>query len=300
VRESLALLGASIAAFEAPNELDNQGDPGWAPKLVEFVPALDAAVRERAPGVPLIGASLVHPSSRAELLGDLPGAFNGHPYAGGEPPEPWLGNALSEARGGPRERPIYFTEAGYHNALAATTGQAPASEEAAAIYLPRTLLAAFGAGVRRTFVYELLDEKPEPALSDPEQHFGLLRHDLSPKPAFTAIKTLVAALRSSAGEGAGALDWDVRAAGEVVERLTLMRRDGSRVLALWRPVSVWDQDARAAVDPGVVPVELVLGREASDISVWRPSVSEQPVLRRERARRLRLELGGDLVLVSLR
>ena len=30
-----------------------------------------------------------------------------------------------------------------------------------AFAVPRALMAAYGAGVRRTFVYELLDEKPE-------------------------------------------------------------------------------------------------------------------------------------------
>ena len=85
-------------------------------------------------------------------------------------------------------RGAVFTEAGYHNALSSTTGQPPASEEAAAVYMPRLLATAFGAGVERTFIYELVDEKPDPGLIDAEQHFGLLRNDLSPKPAFTASR----------------------------------------------------------------------------------------------------------------
>jgi hypothetical protein len=196
---------------------------------------------------------------------------------------------------------MYFTETGYHNAYAATTGQPPVSEEAAAVYLPRALVAAFGAGVRRTFVYELLDEKPDPGLHDPEQHFGLLRNDLSPKPAFTAIKTLIAAVRASPGSGSGVLPWDLRAPEDAdVQHVVLARRDGSRAIAIWRPVSVWDTDERRAVDPGSVAIELLWGRTASDVTVWRPSVSEQPVLRRAQARRLKLDLAGDLVLVSFR
>jgi len=80
----------------------------------------------------------------------------------------------------------------------------------------------------------------------------------------------------------------------------LARRDGSRAIAIWRPVSVWDTDERRAVDPGSVSVELLWGRAARDVSVWRPSVSEQPVLRRAQARRMALDLAGDLVLVSFR
>ncbi|MEA2420800.1 MAG: hypothetical protein QOE60_3006, partial [Thermoleophilaceae bacterium] len=301
VEQSVRVLGDHIAAFEGPNELDLMGDPGWAGKLTAYMPALDAAVRERAPGARLIGPSLVNGSSRLELPEDLPGLFNAHPYALGQPPEAALGNAVRAARPAQARKGIYFTEIGYHNAYAATTGQPPVSEEAAAVYLPRALVAAFGAGVRRTFVYELLDEKPDPAFGDPEQHFGLLRNDLSPKPAFTAIKTLIAALRSSPGSGSGSLPWDVRAPDDAhVQRLMLARRDGSRAIALWRPVSVWDADERQAEDPGSVPVKLLLGRTARDLTVWRPSVSEQPVLRRAQARRLTLDLAGDLVLVSFR
>jgi hypothetical protein len=301
VEQSVRVLGGDIAAFEGPNELDNVGDPAWVTKLTDYMPALSAAVREYAPGVALIGPSLVNDSSRVELPGDLPGLFNAHPYPFGEAPEPSLGEAVREAQPAQLREGIYFTEFGYHNALASTTGQPPVSEATAAVYLPRALVAAFGAGARRTFIYELLDEKPDPALSDPEQHFGLLRNDLSPKPAFTAIKTLIAALRASPGQGAGGLDWRLTVDGEPdVQRLTLTRRDGSGVIALWRPVSVWDVDQRRAIDPGSVGVELRLRRPARDVAVWRPSVSTTPVLRRAQARRLRLDLAGDLVLVSFR
>jgi hypothetical protein len=302
VADSVALIGDGIAAFEGPNELDASGDPAWPATLRSYMPRLAAAVQDQAPEVPVIGPSFINPASRAALPHTLPGRFNGHPYPQGAPPEPALGDALRELRGPEAERGVVFTETGYHNALEATTGQPPVSEQAAAVYLPRALLTAFGAGVRRTFIYELLDEKPDPGLLDPEQHFGLLRNDLSRKPAFTAIRTLVGAMRASPGRGSrGPLPWRLRVPGEGdVERLTLTRRDGSEVIALWRPVSVWDSEAREPVEPSPLPVELSFRRGAQDLVVWRPSVSGRPVLRRQNARRLELELEGDVVLVSVR
>ena len=197
---------------------------------------------------------------------------------------------------------MVFTETGYHNALGDSADQPPASEAAAAIYFPRLLITAFGVGARRTFIYELIDEKPDPGLGDLQQHFGLLRNDLSPKPAFTAIKTLIAAVNYSPGTGErGQVRWKLRADGpEQVEHLTLERRDGSLVIALWRPVSVWDQEELAPIEPEPLPVEVAFSRRARDLSVWRPSLSGTPVLRRGATERLRLALGGDLVLVSLR
>jgi hypothetical protein len=302
VADSLAVVGPGIAAFEGPNELNNSGDRGWPERLETYMRALATAVRKQAPRVPLVGPSFIDAASRSHIPADLPGLFNGHPYPGGQPPEGAVEQALGERRATARERDVVFTETGYHNALAATTGQPAASEEAAAVYLPRLLVTAFGAGVRRTFIYELVDEKLDPGLVDPEQHFGLLRHDLSPKPGFTAVKTLIDALRTSPGQGSfEPPSPTVRSRGDTrVEQLTLRRRDGSSVIALWRPVSVWDLRARRPVGPAPLPVELLFRRRARNVAVWRPSLATQPVLRLRHTRRLRLELQGDLVLVSLR
>ncbi len=131
------------------------------------MPRLAAARDAHAAGVPLIGPSLVDAGNRSRIPRDLPGLFNGHPYSGGAPPEPALSQALVERRATTPRRRAVFTETGYHNALQATTGQAPVSEAAAAIYMPAAAHGAFGAGVRRTFLYELVDEKPDPASPSP-------------------------------------------------------------------------------------------------------------------------------------
>jgi hypothetical protein len=305
ISDSVKVLGDSIDDFEGPNEPDNSGDPGWAQKLLTYMPMLRDRVGALAPGVPLIGPSLVYASSRAEVLPRVPGVLNSHPYSGGAEPEPALGDAVRELadleQGG--KRGMVFTEAGYHNAMNETDGQPPVSEEAAGVYIPRLFVTAFGAGVRRTFLYELVDEKPEPGLVDQEQHFGLLRNDLSPKPAFNAVKTLITALRTSPGPGTRThVPWAVvpQEPGEV-KRLLLRRPDGSHLIALWRPVSVWDQDTRQPRDPGEQPVDLNFGGwEASDVAVWRPSVSTAPVETHDSAGGLHLRLAGDLVLVSFR
>jgi hypothetical protein len=302
VAEAVGVLGDGLAAVEAPNELDNRDDPAWPAKLRSYMPALAAAARKEAPGAAVIGPSFIDSSSRSQLPGNLPGLFNAHPYSGGELPEPTLELALGEWHATAPDRGAEFTETGYHNALNATAGQPPASEEAAAVYLPRLLLTAFGAGVRRTFIYELLDEHPDPGLGESEWHFGLLRNDFSPKPAFTAIKTLIAAVRDTPGPADGVVPWDLQTDGDdQIERVVLERPDGSLAIALWRPVSVWDRDEREPLDPGKLPVKLAFGGfGARDVKVWRPSVSTQPVMRSTRTRRLSLELEGDVVLVSLR
>lgn len=303
VRDSLKIVGRKgIEAFEGPNELDNSEGANWPAVLRRYMPALAAAVDREAPNIPLIGPSFVHPDSRERLPGDLPGQLNGHPYPGGQAPEPALGAELDRMPADALARGIVFTETGYHNALQAGSEHPPASEDAAAAYLPRLLLAAFGAGVRRTFIYELADVEPEAALADPVQHFGLLRSDLSPKPAFEAVRTLIRAVRTSPGRGSPDQSrWRLEGEGKAdIQRLTLVRDDQSRLIAVWRAVSVWDRDARQPLRVDVRRLEVVLPPGARDVTVWRPSVSTHPVLRRGAIERLELRLGGDVVLISLR
>ena len=75
-----------------------------------------------------------------------------------------------------------------------------------------------------------MDEKPEPGLTDHEQHFGLLRNDLSPKPAFDAVRTLVAALRASPGPPASEpVAWRLVADDpDELQRLVLQRAATAR------------------------------------------------------------------------
>jgi hypothetical protein len=301
VRDALIVMGDAIDAFEGPNELD-AGQPGWASTLSSYMPRLAAAVNRQAPGVTLIGPSFIDPGNRSSLPADLPGLVNQHPYPGGAPPEVALAAAADEAERAPGRQGLVFTETGYHNALRDRSDQPPVSEEAAAVYLPRLLLAAYALGARRTFIYELLDEKPDPALSDLQQHFGLLRTDFSPKPAFTAIKTLIAAVRSSPGAGDRAR-LPIRLGGEGaddVTHLTFVRGDGSRIVALWRQEPVWDRDTGRPIRPSRAPVDLHFGREVRDVEVWRPSVSPGPVRSLQRASDLRIDAGADVTLVSLR
>ncbi|MEA2475219.1 MAG: hypothetical protein QOE06_3134, partial [Thermoleophilaceae bacterium] len=152
-------MGDAVAAFEGPNEVDTSGPPDWPARLKTFMPALRAAVRAQAgAGTPVVGPSFVNASLYRNVDPRTFDVANLHPYPGGLPPEPVFeaqrGRGLELAPG----KKLAFTEIGYHNALTAKVGQPPASEQAAAVYLPRALLWAFAHHVDRTFVYELLDE----------------------------------------------------------------------------------------------------------------------------------------------
>jgi hypothetical protein len=295
-------LRGAVRSIEAPNEPDVFLGPDWEPRLRGFLPQLQAAVDAAGlGGLPLLAPSLVQPPNRERLAGLRAtwDAENVHPYPGGRAPHTNVTEAIGRWRVAGRE--IWATETGYHNAVPAQgPGVQPGvPEDVSAAYLPRLLLEYFGAGVRRTYLYELLDEKPDPALADAEQHFGLLRNDLTPKPAFLAVRNLLRLVRETPGAGERR---PVRTDGGPadLQRLVLEREDGSRLLLLWRRTEVWDVARRERVAVPEVPVRVAFGGQAEDVAVHRPTRSARALERRDGAGGLDVGVGPEVVAVSFR
>jgi hypothetical protein len=168
---------------------------------------------------------------------------NLHYYARGGPPEDGLTGFVTRARKVAPGKPLYITEAGFHTAVKQSGRQAGVSEVAQGPYVLRNLLANAGAGVARTYLYELLDERPEPGLEDQEQHFGLLRNDFSAKPAYNQLRQLLHAVADPGQGGAAPVPLAISVPDEVdgqgIGHLLLARRDGSYQLALWRTGSLY-------------------------------------------------------------
>ena len=256
------LLGA-VGAVEGPNEYDLSGDRNWLSGLRTWQQRLYARVKADPAlrALPVVAPTVVEGQNRA-ALGDL-SAFadsgNIHPYAAGLPPssahmqtERRVAGTLASGK------PIIASEAGYQTALSMPEGanQPPVDERTQADYLPRLFLDNFAWGVRRTFSYELVDTFPNPGQDDAEDHFGLLRNDLTPKPAFTALRNLLALVRE--GGSAARARLQVTVTGGDARELLLAHADGTSSLVLWRDVTSWDtaHRRRVAVAPSTATVRL--------------------------------------------
>src|SRR4051794_14397736 len=307
-----ALLGAvrtrvpdAVEALEGPNEFDMRGIVGWPAKLRAYQADLyrQAKADPATARLPVIAPSLVSWQSR-RALGDV-GAFsdvgNLHPYPAGRPPGGrLLKDELTQARWMKPHGPLMASETGYHNAVQQPGGQPPTSERAARTYLPALLLTNFARGLSRTFLYELLDEKPDPGLDHQEQHWGLFHNDHSPKPAAQALRGLLGALADPGPPfGAGSLDYRLEGRDGSLRHVLLQKRDGTFQLVLWRSVSVWDPQGRRALSARSRPVVLAVRtplRAAAAVRV-RDSVV---AVRLDRAGvRRSVAVGADPVVVSL-
>jgi hypothetical protein len=240
-------------ALEGPNEFDHfVGGRRWPTKLRTYGRELYRKVKAHPSlrPLPLLAPtfSTLDGPQRYGKQSNWVDVGNVHPYTGGLSPRPELVRAaVARARITAGRKPVWATEAGFHNALRTTDSenQPPTSESAAAVYLLRTFLEHFKGGINRTYVYELIDEKPDPRLRDPEQHFGLLRQDFTPKPAFKALRNLLTLVGGS-DERVHARPLRVRVSSRHhgVRRLVLQKADGTYLVALWRLDSVWDTERR--------------------------------------------------------
>jgi hypothetical protein len=252
-----------VDGFIWPNEYDISGDAAWATNEAAFGAAEYAAVKAdpMVSDRPVIGPSLVNDNS-PPILGNQSASMDTggiHPYTQCQSPTPAYDQAQM-ARAGVTApgKPVWATEAGNSTALNETSGMRPCSEAVQAVYAVRTYLQHFTDGIGRTYMYELMEESPDPGLTNSEDHFGLLRSDYSEKPAFVAIKNLL----SIVGYGAPitttplSLSLTGDSAGDL-QQLVLQKANGSYVVALWRTASIWNHDTLTNVD--VAPEQISVG-----------------------------------------
>jgi hypothetical protein len=316
-------LGDAVDAVEGANEWDlfAPHPRHWVRQDRAYQARLYRLAR-RTQGLrhtPVIGPSLVfswrRPSSWA-MLGDLSRHLtygNSHGYAGGGTPESRIAPELRLARRVSRAKPVYMTEAGWQTALDDPDQTHPATPpDVAAVYVPRLFLANFRAGIRRTYLYELLDHRPSGEATDKEDAFGLVRASGRPKPAFRSLRNLVHVFRPRPQRGPrGATPRTPRTprdsrtpritritAPATVRHLTLRGRDGVTYLALWRPRSLWDQRTRTRLRVARVPATIALARRPRGIRVdrFRPVRSSRGAPLRA-ARRLTVRVGAAPVIL---
>jgi hypothetical protein len=267
-----------VESFEGLNEHDLSGRAGWVAETRSFQSALYAAVHgdSRTANLPVLGPSVGHPVN-ASALGSLEAFMdrgNLHPYPGGSVP---LANVEAHERSLASligVHPSIITETGYHTAVGSSSDHPAVSEEAMARYVPRLVLDNFAAGFGRSYLYELIDEGTN--RSEQEQNFGLLRHDGSAKPAFTALANLISILAD--GPGNSRTNVAVRLSGDLsgVSAIALTKRDGREYVVLWQDVSSYNLSTRSTVN--VVPKNVTFRfTESTQVRLFDPVRSASPI-----------------------
>jgi hypothetical protein len=254
----VATLGSGVATVEGPNEFDLSGTPSWPTVLDGFQAALYPAIK--ADGLTVLG-----PSVSLEASDALAGPFtndadegNMHDYFAGRNPgtSGWgatdsfgtygsLAWSLASSSQMTPGKPMVSTETGYSDAT--DTYAVPANVKAH--YIIRTLLEHWNAHIVQTFLYELVDEG-----GTPFSHYGLVDSGGNPKPAYVALKNVIAHLTDK-GTAFNVTALSYALTGSVHHAL-FERRNGTYVLALWNEQPEWDPNAETLTPLAPVSVTL--------------------------------------------
>jgi hypothetical protein len=244
----------AFEGYEAPNEYDLSADHNWAATLNSFVPRLYSAVKSNpaTASFPVVGPSLTQTASYAQVAG-LQRYFdvdNMHNYFGGRNPgTPGWGEGgygsitydINNEQLAWPGRPTMTTETGY---ITDTKNSQGIPELVEAKYAPRVILEQAMHGIIRTYFYELIDEgDPNAANTVP---YGLARTDGSHKPAFTALKNLIAMLADPGPQVLPQnLEFSMVGGSSNVHHLLMAKRDGSYYLAFWLEEQDYDVNQHA-------------------------------------------------------
>ncbi len=179
-----------------------------------------------------------------------------------------ISNFASPYQSGNHQEPLTATETGYF------TGIAPGSidELTQAKYVPRLFAEFFRHSIAKAFLYEFVDEGLDGGM---ENSFGLVRADLTPKPAYVALQSMISLLQDDGGTfspstlayGFSPSPNQAYTRLQYAHDLLLQKSDGDFFLLFWHeisdagrvdsygdPVTGTDPD----VSPETLPIEIAL------------------------------------------
>lgn len=297
-----------IVYLEGANEYDQAGDvpsdPNWKTTIHNWTVAMSQQIRADATlsNYPIIAPSPETPENLA-LIGDHTAYVdlgNIHSYPNAHPATNLLAGKLSNAAVISGNKPVVATETGYHSHSGLMTTANDISLAAGGKYFPRLLMEYFRQGIQRTFLYELVDDFPDPAHTNSEYDLGLLNNDFTAKPAATSVKNLIHLLKDPGTSFTpSTLNYTLTGGNADLRQVLLQKSDGTYWLALWQNVSVFDNPTSTDLINPDLPVTLTLGSAFASAATYLPDGSINPTATFGPGLQLNLNVPDQVLLVEI-
>lgn len=270
---------ANIIAFEGANEVDIGKVSVAAAVAAQQALYLAVKTNPLLSAIPVMNESIGDPNNYANYLPTAASSdvANMHAYAAwGDVPRYVLPERMqTETLVG---KPSVITETGYFTMLNHAVDPSGVTESVQARLTLDTIFDSFSAGVSQTFLYELLDEAPDLAETNPELHYGLFHADGTPKLAATAIHDLTTIFGlPGSGTAAPVLTPGFIGMPDNASHLTLSGVNGSSFITVWAEPQVWDTAAQTEKPVTASHVTVTLGAVVGRVSVYDPTVGTAPI-----------------------
>ncbi|MBD2459706.1 hypothetical protein H6G89_01500 [Oscillatoria sp. FACHB-1407] len=306
------LIPDSLEAVEGPNEWDlnpelQYGGKNFPEGVRQFQSELYKALKDdpATNHLEILSPSLGRPQRASDIRNLQCEVGNMHSYAGGRMPSHNLDRVwLPSAKILCNSDAIIATECGYHNDKDVRNHQPGVSEIAAAKYISRLFPEYFNRGIKRAYIYELIDLKPDPNFDRHNWHYGLLNNDGSPKPSFLALKNLVTLLQETTQDvfqpfSPQSLNYTISGNTENIHHTLLQKRNGTFYLMLWQEVSSYD--LRSKEDIRVLEKDLVvtLNTSISQAKTYQPLHSVEALEQYSNPSQINLQIPDHLLILEL-
>jgi hypothetical protein len=278
----------SVFSIEGPKEVGFapvtfNGGNGVANQIADQA-AIYAAVRAdpALAGVPVLNLTVGLQSSISySQLGNMSGMADqgsAHEYApfGFSPAFDWKGILALEGSPTPG-LPMAVTEAGYYTLPGSPSG---VDELVQAKYTLDMLMDSAKSGVTQIYLYELLDQLPDPNGASRQLHYGLFHNDGTPKLAAVAIHNLTTILKDPAGTPpgpTGSLSYNVTGLPSNGSQMLFEKQNGVFAIALWAEPTIWSHKLAQEVAAPVQTLTVSFPGVQSEILVFDPLLGTAPI-----------------------
>lgn len=303
----------AIEGVEGPNEWDGQPDAYYRGEnfpegLSNYQAEMYAALKADpdTAHIPVLSPSMSFPHNAVALgqvdcdLGNMHSySFSPWGMPTGGLDTRWIPSAKAVCR----DRPIIATETGYHNAVNQPK-QPGISEEAASKYLLRLFLEYFNRGIERTYSYELLDLKVNPAKDYSQYNYGLLHYDGSPKPDFIALKNTIELLDDSNGYikkhlKYRNLNYQVKGRKNNIHHTLLQKNNCNFYLILWQNVPVFNLSKRTDIEVSSQEVKLILNTPVKMVNIYQTINSVKPIKQYNNSQELTVDVPDYPLIIEI-
>ena len=271
----------SVVSIEGPNEVNNfpitYGSLTGNAAAVAYQRALYGGVKSD----PLLASLPVINFTNDPYTPGAADASNAHPYPkDGKQPFTVLAQAYGQRLGSTPGKPVYFTEAGY--ATLTQPGQTlGVDDKTQAKLILNMVMDATKLGVAATYLYDLVDDAPDPSGANPADHYGLFTTAGVAKPSAMALHDLTSIL---ADTGATANTFTPTPLHDTISglpadgsSLVIEKSSGVYDIVVWAEPQIWNAATATPIAAPGNPVTINLGARFRQVQVFDPLVSTAPV-----------------------
>jgi hypothetical protein len=230
---------------------------------------------------------------------------NAHLYPqNGNQPNFWFAQMAGFAAA--RNEPLVVTEFGYASNPESGWLVIGVGEAAQAKAVANGVMSGIEQHIKRTYVYELLDQKPDPQNKDREWHFGLFTTAYQPKPAAVMLSRMTAMMADGGAQSRTftphPLTFNFPTLPANTHFVLMEKSTGtSRYLWLWNEAPIWDRATGKPINSPPVSVSINLPATTTAYSYSDPGIQAAPItLYKAGTTKLTVSVPDHPVMIELR